>query len=198
MSTAPSRLQMSRQTLLPAMAAHVLEHGLSGASLRPLAKAAGTSDRMLIYHFGNKEALIDEVLAFIAQTYASALDAAMSGVSDGGRAATRQQVIARILAKSREPEMQAFLVLWWDIVAGSARGHAGYAEAAQRVISELLAWLETQMPVNDPDPVGGSRYLLTLIEGAQMLSAVGHARTAREGLIAAELEPDLAGDESGD
>src|SRR5690606_783860 len=41
---------------------YVLEHGLIGLSLRPLAAALGTSDRMLIYHFGSKDALITEVI----------------------------------------------------------------------------------------------------------------------------------------
>ena len=41
---------------------YVLEHGLIGLSLRPLASALGTSDRMLIYHFGGKDALITEVI----------------------------------------------------------------------------------------------------------------------------------------
>jgi hypothetical protein len=46
------------------------------------------------------------------------------------------------------------------------------------------------MPEGDPDPAGGARYLLTLLEGTLMLGAVGHARTAREGLLASELAPD--------
>ncbi|MHA7818051.1 MAG: TetR/AcrR family transcriptional regulator [Erythrobacter sp.] len=174
---------MSRETLLPQLAAHVLEHGLVGASLRPLAKAAGTSDRMLIYHFGNKDALVSDVLGHIADTYSAALDAALAGE----RAKTRQEVVARILAQVREPAMQPFQVLWWEIVAGSSRGLPGYREAAEQVMAGLLAWLETQMPEGDPDPQGGARYLLTLIEGAQMLSTVGHARTAREGLVASGL-----------
>ncbi|MFZ9395925.1 MAG: TetR family transcriptional regulator, partial [Erythrobacter sp.] len=52
--------RLSREILLPRLAAHVLAHGLAGASLRPLARAAGTSARMLIYHFGSKERLIAE------------------------------------------------------------------------------------------------------------------------------------------
>ena len=43
---------------MPKLAAHALENGITGLSLRPLARAAGTSDRMLIYHFGNKERLL--------------------------------------------------------------------------------------------------------------------------------------------
>jgi len=41
----------------------VLEHGLIGLSLRPLAAALGTSDRMLLYHFRDKDgAEVDVVL----------------------------------------------------------------------------------------------------------------------------------------
>ena len=174
---------MSKDTLLPMIANHVLEHGLGEASLRPLAKAAGTSDRMLIYHFGNKEALIVELLGYIAEFYSAALDAAMSGE----RAKTRQECAARILAQVRNPAMEKFMILWWEIVAGSARGIPGYQDAAADMIEKQVAWLEKQMPEDDPDPAGGARYMMTLLEGALMLGAVGHAGTAREGLLASGL-----------
>ncbi|NCP12897.1 MAG: TetR/AcrR family transcriptional regulator [Sphingomonadales bacterium] len=176
---------MSRDTLLPRLAAHVLEHGLGGASLRPLAKAAGTSDRMLIYHFGNKETLITELLGHIAAIYSGALDAALGGE----RAKTRQECAERILAVGSQPAMQAFLVLWWDIVAGAARGVPGYRAAARQMMTQQLEWLERQMPEDDPDPAGGARFLMTAIEGTLMLSAVGHEDTAREGLLAGGLLP---------
>jgi AcrR family transcriptional regulator len=51
-----------REELLARCTDHVLEHGLIGLSLRPLAAAVGTSDRMLIYHFGNRDALVSAVL----------------------------------------------------------------------------------------------------------------------------------------
>jgi len=178
-----AKTQLSQETLLPKLAAHVLEHGLGGASLRPLAKAAGTSDRMLIYHFGNKEALITELLGYIAALYSGALDAALGN----DRPTTRQECLARILAEGRKPAMQAFLVLWWEIVAGAARGLPGYRVAAEQMMARQRVWLEQQMPGDDPDPAGGARYLMTLIEGTLMLGTVGHARTAREGLLASGL-----------
>jgi AcrR family transcriptional regulator len=52
----------SRQQWTEAATDYVLEHGLIGLSLRPLAAALGTSDRMLIYRFGNKDSLVAEVL----------------------------------------------------------------------------------------------------------------------------------------
>jgi len=41
---------------------YVLAHGLIGLSLRPLAAALGTSDRMLLYHFDTKDDLVAAVL----------------------------------------------------------------------------------------------------------------------------------------
>ncbi len=177
----PQRL--SKEYLLPMMAQHVLNHGMSAASLRPLAKAAGTSDRMLIYHFGNKELLIAEILAFIATAYSDALDGAMPD----SPAKSRAELCDRIMMHTDNPSMESFLALWWDIVAGAARGKAGYKEAAQSVMAQLLEWLTNQMPQGDPDPVGGAHYLLTLIEGAQMLKVVGHQATGQRGVAAAGL-----------
>jgi AcrR family transcriptional regulator len=52
---------------------YVLANGLVGLSLRPLAAALGTSDRMLIYHFGSKERLVGEILAHAQQRLAQSV-----------------------------------------------------------------------------------------------------------------------------
>jgi len=51
-----------RENLAEAATDYVLEHGLLGLSLRPLAASLGTSDRMLLYHFGTKDDLVACVL----------------------------------------------------------------------------------------------------------------------------------------
>jgi AcrR family transcriptional regulator len=51
-----------RSRLLAACTDHVLAEGLIGLSLRPLARAVGTSDRMLIYHFGNRDGLVAAII----------------------------------------------------------------------------------------------------------------------------------------
>jgi AcrR family transcriptional regulator len=165
------------------MAKHVLENGLASASLRPLAKAAGTSDRMLIYHFGNKEQLIEDLLEYIADIYADALDQSFGGE----RVATRQECLERVMAFTERAEMLPFMNLWWEIVAGATHGRAGYLEAARSMMWLLLNWLKSQLPIDDPDPEGGARYMLTLIEGALMLRAVGCDEIARVGLGNADL-----------
>ena len=51
-----------RDELAEAATDYVLEHGIIELSLRPLAAAIGTSDRMLLYHFRDKDDLVATVL----------------------------------------------------------------------------------------------------------------------------------------
>src|ERR1700679_1222758 len=44
---------------------YMIRHGITGLSLRPLAKALGCTPRVLLYHFGSKEKMVVEVLAQI-------------------------------------------------------------------------------------------------------------------------------------
>src|SRR5258708_10095578 len=41
---------------------YLIRHGVADLSLRPMAAAAGTSARLLIFHFGSKERLLIEAL----------------------------------------------------------------------------------------------------------------------------------------
>ncbi|NQX28969.1 TetR/AcrR family transcriptional regulator [Microbacteriaceae bacterium VKM Ac-2854] len=52
------RTKDERGRLIAAVADQLLEHGSSGASLRGLAKAIGTNNRMLLYYFNSKEELL--------------------------------------------------------------------------------------------------------------------------------------------
>ncbi len=51
-----------REALAEGATDYVLDHGIAGLSLRPLAAALDTSDRMLVYHFGNKDSLVAGVI----------------------------------------------------------------------------------------------------------------------------------------
>lgn len=171
---------MTRETLLPRLAAHVLEHGIAGLSLRPLAAAAGTSDRMLLYHFGTKQQLVAELLEYIATGFAVALD----GVLPPGRAASRAACLEAVAAATRGAAFSTYLVLWWQIVAGAAQDEPIWRAAAAAIMDQLLGWLEAHLPQDDPDPASAARHILTLLEGAQMLDAVGRSDIADAALAA--------------
>ncbi len=54
----PTRKAMLLENLI----AYLVRRGVADVSLRPMAAAAGTSARLLIFHFGSKERLLLEVL----------------------------------------------------------------------------------------------------------------------------------------
>ena len=171
---------LSREILLPRLASHVLDHGLAGLSLRPLAKAAGTSDRMLIYHFGSKDALVEALLTHVAQIYAQALDAAWPQQPAPSRKACAEQ----LLAIGKAPMFSPFLRLWWEVVAGAARGDAAFRASAAAMMDSQLAWFEAHLPPDDPDPKAGAKLVATLVEGALMFDALGLGETGEAGLAA--------------
>ena len=168
--------KLSRETLLPKLATYVLEHGLGSLSLRPLAKAVGTSDRMLIYHFGSKDALISDLLQYLASLFASSLDAAMPH----GRSVSRRDCYDQVIEATGKPDFAPFFQLWWDIVAGCARGNAAYLASAGAIMDLLLDWVTNHLPLDDPDPEAGAKIVLTMIEGSQMMGAIGRNSIARE------------------
>lgn len=104
-----ARTTARREALANAATDYVLEHGLIGLSLRPLAAALGTSDRMLLYHFADKEDLESTVV----------------------RVSTDRSV-AEVRALQRAPDVRsAVLHLWTAMTAGQLeRCQRLYVEAA--------------------------------------------------------------------
>lgn len=171
----------AREAMLDRMADHVLAQGLNDATLRPLARAAGTSDRMLIYRFGSKETLVGALLDHLAARMTAMLDAAPVPA-----ATTPDALAATMAGLMGAPAVQPFAAVWLEVVAGAARGTPGYREAAARIVTHFHRWLIPRLPPGTPDPEAGAARVLALIEGALVLSAAGDAGPA---LAAAALRP---------
>ena len=169
------RSRPDKTALLTALAAHVLENGLNTASLRPMAAAAGTSDRMLIYHFGSKDRLIGALLERLAADIATGLDAALPPT----RFATEAALAAEVIALMRSPPFRPYVRVWFDIVSTAAQGGAAHREAGGAVIDRFLDWIAAR----HPDGAAGAPFALTLIEGVLVMDALG-----REGVTDAALD----------
>lgn len=63
-----------RDVLLGKAIAHYAEHGVRDTSLRALAAAIGTSQRMLHYHFGSREDLLAAVVERVAESHTETLE----------------------------------------------------------------------------------------------------------------------------
>ncbi len=124
--------------MLDKAADHVLGHGLIGLSLRPLAAAIGTSDRMLIYHFGSRDALVTDVMARINDRYIEVLRATPPAAS------VRAGVLALWAQYQREP-MRACAQIYVQAAASGLLGdepyRSGVRRANERWIAALNEWL---------------------------------------------------------
>lgn len=110
---------------------YVLERGLIGLSLRPLAAALGTSDRMLLYHFGTREALIAEVLRRSTDRSVAALQA-LSVEADVAAG------VQKLWQAHREGTMDRCQRVY---AQAAAQGLLGHDELAAPVASANAAWL---------------------------------------------------------
>lgn len=170
---------LNKSDLLRAMAAHVRGTGLAGASLRPLARAAGTSDRMLIYHFGSKGALMAELLDHLATEMLSAMASALPGP----RAPTEAACIAEIVALLRTPTFRPYLRVWLDILSGAGRGDADHVAAARRILVGQVDWIMSRLPPDLPKPRQRAAEMLGMVQGALVLE-IGGMTLAAENAIA--------------
>lgn len=83
-----------KQELLDALIRYLVRHGLADLSLRPMAAEAGTSARLLIFHFGSKEKLLAEVLNEMQ--------------------ARLQRSFSELLAANPPPRKAPLLRIFWD------------------------------------------------------------------------------------
>lgn len=159
-----------REAAIERMADHVLAEGLGTATLRSLAAAAGTSDRMLLYYFANKDELLAATLDRVAVRMVVALDEAIPAVP--------QQFFAALLDKAwialTSERLQPFMPLWLDLAAGAARGLQPHREIAGRIADGFLSWVTIRLlPQEDGEQSTMAPLFLAVIEGAYLLGALG-------------------------
>ncbi len=132
-----------KRELLEAAYAYALANGLADLSLRPLAKAIGSSPRVLLFLFGSKEGLMRALLARARQDELAALAALGTRLEHATLADTGREVWAWLVAPSR----RALLSLWLEGYARSLRGEPGpWERFAAETVDDWLALLAEAQP----------------------------------------------------
>jgi AcrR family transcriptional regulator len=171
-----------REAAIERMADHVLSEGLGAATLRPLAAAAGTSDRMLLYYFADKDELLAATLERIATRMLAQLDGAIPLEPRRPFAALLEEVWAAMASESLQP----FMPLWLDLASRAARGLQPHRDIAGEIGDGFLAWVTIRLqPEGDSEPALLAPLFLVAIEGMYLLKAIGRGDIVD--LAAAEL-----------
>ena len=169
-----------REAAIERMADHVLAEGLAAATLRPLAAAVGTSDRMLLYYFADKEELLTATLDRIATRMIAQLDGAIPAEPRKPFPVLLEQVWVAMATEGLQP----FMPLWLDLASGAARGLQPHREIAGGIADGFLAWVSARLqPESDGEPSILAPLFLASIEGMYLLKAVGRGTLATSALI---------------
>jgi AcrR family transcriptional regulator len=159
---------------------YVLANGLADMSLRPLAKAIGSSPRVLLFLYGSKDALIRALLDRARSDELAVIDAFKEAESGAGLADSARQVWDWLSA----PDHRLLLGLWVEAYARSLVDPAGpWAGFAAQTVQDWLGLLASrQPPARRDSPAGAAERtaVLALLRGAMLdLLATGDlARTA--------------------
>ncbi|MFE3657201.1 TetR/AcrR family transcriptional regulator [Streptomyces sp. NPDC059165] len=108
-----------RRELLDRVHAYVIRNGLSDLSLRPLARAVGTSDRMLLYYFGTKERLVTEVLALNEERPLLHVRDRLESTGPPEDAAAMRRFMEEVWQDFTAPGLRAAFPLYLEVMADS-------------------------------------------------------------------------------
>ncbi len=161
------KTETRKRDLVEKMADHLLLHGLKGASLRPLAASAGTSDRMLLHYFADKDELMSATLTRLAERLLAILDHVRPEPVPLGT------LLPRLAGMLHDPQVRPYLRLWLELAAASAGGDEPCRAVARRIGDIFLAWISAALAVEreeDRAPTAALAFATT--EGLVVLDAV--------------------------
>ncbi len=118
------------QELRDAILRYLIKHGLAGLSLRPLAKAVGSSPRVLLYYFGSKEKMIAEVVAEVRRRQFAAYDQPQtSSFAEACRIVWKQM---------RAPDSEPLFRLFFEVYGMAMRQPKRYQEFLHSTVEDWL------------------------------------------------------------
>lgn len=152
-----------RHNYTEALANYVLAHGIGSSSLRPMAKAAGTSDRMLLYHFGSKAGVMEAALNEVARRDKAAMDAMLPAQPLPAR-----QLMPMIGGVMTSGAFNPSIAVLLELTALAMRGDASAQAIANRIALDFHDWLAARL--TEPER---AMALLAAVEGWGVLTGCG-------------------------
>jgi AcrR family transcriptional regulator len=133
----------ARERLLAAAIEYVSQHGVGEISLRGLAAALGTSHRMLIYHFGSREALLIEVIRTVEEQQRMALATILEDAD-----MPPAEIMRRMWARVADPALWPNERLFFEVYAQALQGSPHALPLLDGIVD---AWVEPLAALVAPD-----------------------------------------------
>ncbi|MGX1887134.1 TetR/AcrR family transcriptional regulator [Streptomyces sp. NPDC055287] len=184
-----------REDLLRRVREYVIHNGLADLSLRPLAKALGTSDRMLLYYFGSKDRLVAEALAQDEGRPVLFLRRALDSAGAPGNAAGMRLIMEKLWNHFMAPERRAVLPVVFEVMTASVLHPDRYGPVMRDVLTEwrtLLTSAFADLGMSDERAVVEAGLLVDATLGllhASLANDEGDQATAAFRILLDRLEP---------
>ncbi len=173
-----AKSDVRRAEILDRLVEHVLAHGISASSLRPLAKAAQISDRMLLYYFKDKAEIVAATLDEVSARLVTRLSAETTS-TPLPLAILQANLQTLVLAD----EMWPYMRLWIEVASLSAYGDPLLRQVGERIARGFLAWGAAQLDSLTPEQrQADAATLLVRVEGMILLKSLGLEDVCRASL----------------
>jgi AcrR family transcriptional regulator len=124
-----------RDKLLAATLDYVATHGVGDLSLRQLAAGIGSTHRVLIFHFGSKEALLAEVVAAVERQQRDFMEELTA--AEAPRSAIEE--VRLMWKRVSDPAMAPYVRLFFELSGQALQGR----ENTEQLLDSLIGlWLE--------------------------------------------------------
>jgi AcrR family transcriptional regulator len=148
-----------RAALLEAAVDYVCEHGLADLSLRPLAKAVGSSPRVLLHYFTSKEDLVVEIIrASRARQQAMVAELKLSDLEP-------RDVAAALWQQWSAPRWLALMRLSFEVYSLALNDRSRFGDFLKQSIEDWLTGLERCAPHPGASPAEIRSFATVLIAG---------------------------------
>ncbi|MDP3518689.1 MAG: TetR/AcrR family transcriptional regulator [Pseudohongiella sp.] len=153
-----------RAEVIDLLTVHFLDTGLSDTGLRRLAEVAGTSDRMLLYYFENK----DELLAAVLTNIAGGLSASLTQLF-GTTPLSADTVLEKLWVAAKSDAFKPHLRLWLDLAAHANRGDPLFLSIAQQISTGWINWMASLLDVPEANKDATAALILAAVDGQLVL-----------------------------
>ena len=140
-----------------AIAKYLVKHGLADLSLRPLARAVGSSPRGLLYHFGSKEKLVIQVLAELRRQQRAAYDLP--------EVKTFSEACLIIWARMRASNSEPFFRLFFEIYGIALRQPDLYKDFLHDTVEDWLRAIADPLIQEGHKPADARAFATVIVAG---------------------------------
>lgn len=131
-----------REDLLNASIEYLLENGVADLSLRPLAAKVGSKARLLVYHFGSKDALITDAMLVVRER----VKENFAGLVRSGRDRKPSQIVQDFWAWATSRENERYLRLFFEVHGLALQNPKQYGRYLEGAFTTWVESMELILP----------------------------------------------------